>query len=270
FTTHTDTHLWRSDGTEAGTYFVPGSPNNVGQLTAFGNRVYFTGDNMLWRSDGTLAGTKTVKNSKGAIVKSPAAMAATDSLLFYEFNESKVWRSNGTAAGTFKILDLGPGCTGYNCFPMQLRGDGNLMYFGGGDSLMRSDGTVAGTFRVGPGLDGWPAQMTGAGGAFYFSTYPGLWSTDGAPDSAHLIDLGPADGCCNGLADIDGTLFFSGSQGSGDAYVLKLFRYDAATDTTTEVGPTTAERPYDLTVVGDRVLFSARDSRGAELWAVDL
>jgi ELWxxDGT repeat protein len=270
FSLGSDSRLWRSDGTEAGTYVIAGSPNYIGHLTAFGNRVYFTGDGHLWRSDGTTAGTKVQKNSNGAQVKAPAEIAATDSLLFFEFNSSKLWRSNGTASGTFKVMDLGPGCTSFDCWPMSLTPHGDLMYLQA-DGLRRSDGTAAGTFVVGPGSDSLPTTQVGAGSNFYFhASDENLWATDGTPDSGHIVDNGPADYCCYAMTNIDEQLWYTAQRGEGDQTVMKLYVYDANTNTSTEIGPATADWPLFMTKVGNRVFFSARDSRGRELWAVNL
>ena len=269
FSVGDDSRLWRSDGTEAGTYVIAGSPDGIDMLTPFGNRVYFTGDGHLWRSDGTSAGTKALKNSKGALVKAPAELAATDSLLFFQFNSSKLWRSNGTASGTFKVLDLGPGCT-YDCPPMSLTPHGHLMYLQAG-GLQRSDGTVAGTFVVGPGSDSAPTPQVGAGSNFYFhAADENLWATDGTPNSGHVVDKGTAEYCCYEMTEIDGQLWFTAQRTEGDQWLMKLYVYDANTNTSTEIGPPTADWPLDMTRVGNRVFFSARDSRGRELWAVNL
>ncbi len=266
FTTYSDYRLWRSDGTEQGTYVVPGSPNDPTHLTAFGSRVYFTGGGHLWRSDGTTAGTKAVKNRSGALVKAPLEIAATDSLLFYQFSDRILWRSDGTANGTFKVLDLSGACS--NCNGMSPVADGGLLYFEAG-ALWRSDGTATGTFTVGPGSSSYPTTMLGVGDYFYFQATDGnLWATDGTPNSGHTVDKGTASYFCCRMADVKGTLFFIGPL--TDAGPFKLFRYDVITNTATEVGPTTAEDPDYLTPVGDRLFFTARDSRGLELWAVNL
>jgi ELWxxDGT repeat protein len=151
FTTALDGRLWRSDGTEAGTFQVPGSPQLVHELTSFKNRAYFTGDGNLWRSDGTAAGTKKVKDSSGKVVKAPPGLAATDSLLFFQYKSTKLWRTDGTNAGTYKILDLGPGCVSL-CDPMNLTTAGDLAYFTPvgvpGIQVWRTDGTPTGTFSL--------------------------------------------------------------------------------------------------------------------------
>ena len=270
FTMYGDPRLWRSDGTEEGTYAVPGSPRYLDNLTPLGNRVYFSGDGYLWRSNGTAAGTKIVKNKNGALMKAPYEMEATDSLLFFQYSNEKVWRSDGTAKGTFKVVDLPFGCSGYGCLGMSPTAHGDLLYFETeSGSLWRSDGTASGTFSVGPGSDSYPTVMLGAGENFYFKAADhNLWATDGTPSSGHTVDRGPVDHCCWEMADVNGTLFFTGILAGPDT--SKLFRYEPATNTTTEVGPTTAEDPLFLTLLDDRLIFSARDARGVELWAVNL
>ena len=49
-----------------------------------------------------------------------------------------------------------------------------------------------------------------------------------------------------------------------------LFSSDGTAEGTIQLGPPSPGYPNELTVAGDRVFFRARDSRGDELWAMNL
>jgi len=269
FTTTSDPRLWRSDGTEAGTYPVPGSPNFVDKVTAFQNRAYFTAGGKLWRSDGTLAGTKKVKDSSGKQLNAPVEMAATDSLLFFQLKSSKLWRTNGTNAGTYKILDTGPGCT-YSCDPMQLTVAGNLVYFtpilGTGIEVWRSDGTASGTFSVAQTNEGSSEMFAPVGDQMYVLV-DGDWVSDGTLGGTHRLDL-PAGMWVMYVWDVAGDVYLT-ALADGDT-LPTLYSYDGTAAGTIEVGPPSPGWPLELTVIGSKVLFRAQDSRGDELWAMNL
>jgi len=262
--------LWRSDGTEAGTFEVPGTPDFVDNLVAFHGRAYFTAGGYLWRSDGTSLGTKRIKGSNGLFVKQPAEMLATDDYLFFEYAETKLWRTDGTPSGTIKILDLGPGCT-YNCAPwMMLTRAGNLVFFtpdASSFTVWRSDGSVDGTFGL-LSLNEWSSDMLSAvGDQMYIMSSPGLYVSDGTVDGTDLVDL-PAGIHVYYVFDVAGQPFY-GALPDGET-ATRLYKTDGTAAGTVLVGPPSPLSPIDLTVAGDHVYFRARDGRGIEPWAMSL
>lgn len=118
----TGAELWRSDGTEAGTWKVreigPGSrPAYISTITDFnGKAFYFLAD------DGT--------------------------------HGLELWRSNGTANGTYMVKDINPGAaSGVSNVHTEIHVVGHLVFFAADDGrngfeLWRSDGTEPGTFMV--------------------------------------------------------------------------------------------------------------------------
>jgi ELWxxDGT repeat protein len=200
--------LWRTDGTDAGTYRVadlnPAGADSVMGLTAVGNDVYFfaqdgTGTgNKLYKSDGTAAGTVLVKDVNPGgddWVRSLSrwdGTAAAGGRLFFSATGSDgfvdLWTSDGTAAGTQPV----PGDAGGG--PRYLVGFGDAVVYSaaynGTLSLMRSDGTAEGTYALAPvkfGSTIYPFASTSLriGDILYVSaTTPGsnrnvLWRTDG-------------------------------------------------------------------------------------------
>src|SRR6185503_16797936 len=148
--------LWRSDGTEAGTWLVKelqglalSAPR---EFTKFGGRLFFsTGFGELAVSDGSPEGTHLVEGLPG-LVAGPTAMGGS-LFFFYSENRDSPWngmnlyRSDGTAPGTFQVKDLV--ASGWSAGGLVPAGD-KLFFLayrirGGGSGLWVSDGTEQGT-----------------------------------------------------------------------------------------------------------------------------
>jgi ELWxxDGT repeat protein len=135
----TNKELWRSDGTEAGTFrtkeIAAGESGSYPDwLTDVGGTLYFSASDangiQLWRSDGTAAGTvsfRTVAPSVGGgatnlrNVKGTLFFAASDTL------GTELWETDGTAAGTALTQDLNPGTASGN--PASLLTAGHRLFF---------------------------------------------------------------------------------------------------------------------------------------------
>lgn len=120
--------LWRSDGSEGGTYRVMGGFRNFylpEQLVAVGSTLFFSaGDDVhgkeLWKSDGTEAGTEMVKDIKPGLdadadpdKSGPLSLVDAGGTLYFSASDGahgrELWRSNGTAEGTILFADIVPG-----------------------------------------------------------------------------------------------------------------------------------------------------------------
>jgi ELWxxDGT repeat protein len=249
--------LWRSDGTEAGTFLVkdirPGSGSSVPALfTASGGTLFFVADdgvngNELWRSDGTDAGTFLVKDIRpGSGGSAPRVLTDVAGTLFFRANDGtngiELWRSDGTAPGTTLVKDIGPGSG--SSIPAGLTDvAGTLMFYADdgtlGAELWRSDGTAGGTTLV-------KDINPGAGSSTPFGV--------------------PLD-----LIKVGGTLLFNPDDGTNG---IELWRSDGTAAGTTLVKDinrgSASSAPGVFTVVGSTVLFAAGDvAHGAELWRTD-
>ncbi|MVM29935.1 hypothetical protein GO755_07820 [Spirosoma sp. HMF4905] len=169
--------LWRSDGTEAGTFRLNSSARfdlSSNNRCRIGNTIFFwfEGARELWKTDGTVAGTVMVKTLGCCFNGGP--MVNVNGLLVFAFSTSaagvEVWRSDGTEAGTYMVTDLIPGTgngyyynspqaavlDGYFYFlgPEQWNGTCNGPCASNGSNynyshaLYRTDGTAAGTTKV--------------------------------------------------------------------------------------------------------------------------
>lgn len=234
--------LWRTDGTEAGT-FMTRDNNRFGPGLDFqfanpaGDLLYFTGnDGMngweMWRSDGTEAGTfmlADIDPGSGSGVSDASERVVTDSgrLLFIRkvYDEDgnqrdELWTSDGTSAGT-RLVTIVPG---YGSSREEMFAIGEVAYFSldnPGQELWRTDGTRTGTYAV------WRDQVrdfTATDRAVYFTTFsrnvPGgtwtLWVTDGTPSGTQPLGRVAGDFLTmrlSTLVDADGKLFLMGDDG---------------------------------------------------------
>lgn len=209
--------LWRSDGSDAGTFPVKSFPavtprrnRGLGALVPVGSQVFFqvwnpdTG-NELWVSDGTEAGTRLVADlMPGAADSSlPLPTALGGALSFFRLNpvaagtQVELWRSDGTVSGTVQVVNFGvlAALQGQG-----LRVDNALLFFlagpGSGTALWRTDGTASGTSFI-KRLDAAVVQPgdvrsadSGAPGLFTLFDGPNteVWKTDGSPAGTVRLD----------------------------------------------------------------------------------
>ncbi|MES1241381.1 MAG: hypothetical protein ABUT39_07165 [Acidobacteriota bacterium] len=191
--------LWRSDGTEAGTWQVTHlcpEPYCTSEPRPFAltSRHYFFHSRdeglhlNLWATDGTPAGTFQLTAPPAyAWDASELRVSVGDVLYFYrtEGDSGGIWRSDGTPAGTWQVTDHGGG-------PM-VAFQGSI-YFFGGSALWKTDGTPAGTVRVAPLPARYiPIELHVAGNRLVFLVYTPsdrhqLWSSDGTAEGT--LELG--------------------------------------------------------------------------------
>jgi trimeric autotransporter adhesin len=151
FTTNSNTKLWKSDGTEAGTILVKeffgGSVQS--DLVSLNGKIYFraydySNGSELWVSDGTNAGTTVVRDIyPGGGSSSPYNMTALNGYIYftaYDGSVYSIWKTDGTFANTSAIF------TGYSFNLATLK---NKLYFiaydnvSGNQALWETDGIRA-------------------------------------------------------------------------------------------------------------------------------
>ena len=287
--------LWRSDGTEAGTYLVADPIVQVeGDLypgpfiSAVGSTVFFRASSPgagmeLWKTDGTPGGTAMVTDLyPGPGGSGPTRLTSVGNALYFYATDAggrHLFRTDGTTAGTVPVNDIAgapqPG------IPIAL---GSLLIFAAADPAhgsepWRSDGTPEGTFMLSdvfPGTESSaPSEWTVVGDTLYFlaSTSRGrraLWKTDGTREGTVRVRPveGPGGTYAFYMLNANGTLFFSDggrlwrSDGTPQGTLQVLEIADGITDLQYYLGSPAA-------VLGDRVYVRGYDkAHGRELWSV--
>jgi ELWxxDGT repeat protein len=250
-----DYDLWRTDGTESGTFRLADADNFrgvEGPLTVIGDRVLFvnnseTEGSELWVSNGTLAGTQMLHEILPGLGGFVRLLASTSTHAFYVAGESggpipaRFWVTDGTTQGS-RVIPL----------------EGSADYDIPISTVQR--GLVAGNrvfFTI-------THNMDIPGGSL---AYLRLFSTDLAGSAA--IDAGPSG---PGIALGDAYLFSSETDPSG-AEPWISDGTQAGTARLADIalsGQTNSSAPEDFTMLGDIALFEADDGdSGRELWRSD-
>ncbi|WP_172992252.1 ELWxxDGT repeat protein [Lacipirellula parvula] len=256
--------LWRTDGTQAGTFRVKtirpdGFASFALAMFNANGTLFFSADDgthgrELWKSDGTEAGTVLVKDinpgSSGAWSELADKTAAlVGDVLYFGGNDptggAELWRSDGTEAGTFRVKDIAGGTNSSN--PKYLTNIGGVLYFTtslsdvGLNLLWKSDGTEAGTTAI-PFGGSTPFDLTEFHGALYFGASGALWRSDGT--TAGTQRIGRSDSQYFGLTipsplhpgstlhrdnivNFNGTLYFLSGNSAGGTSLWKLAEGEA-------------------------------------------
>ena len=295
--------IWRSDGTEAGTFQLTDLPRGVvagdsrnpglGIRTLFQGKLLFATFNNLpggsieeiWETDGTVAGTRKSPYLPGNLTFVTYMRAVGDELYFFATDDQQawgLWRSDGTPAGTRR---LGALLTNSDADPQFTR-LGGAVYFlasavGSRRQLWRTDGTVTGTqalLDVDGGLGGsYLAELTLFQGSLVLFTLDvlgteTLWRSDGTVAGTTPLKAFPPPSrrgeTPHQPAAAAGRLLFVQTD---DEHGTELWATDGTPQGTALVkdifpGAASAD-PTGLTAAGDRVFFAAHDGlRGIELW----
>ncbi|MFO0896991.1 MAG: ELWxxDGT repeat protein [Pirellulales bacterium] len=229
--------LWRSDGTEAGTFMVkdliPGAVGAVPrEFVVHRDRLYFwteDGDDafVVWQSDGTSAGTEPLGRFQRA---GYPLLKSTTEALFLGFPTRRgaleLWSLKDQSRFELVVSLVAESQSSWDFGFLGMAANGGELLFlteewGYGTDLWITNGTPQGTRRLqrfdsddGPGL----YDSAILGGRLYFSGYDAehgweLWSTDGTPEGTRIVEdirPGPSDSRPTTLRALgDRLLFFA-------------------------------------------------------------
>ena len=293
--------LWRSDGTDAGTYMLTDNLsyyfNNYVAIT--GNTVFFIGGDgnhgyELWKSDGTIAGTKMVKDINPGfngsdpynlfVYKKDVYFGAYDGGLNFA-----LWKSDGTEKGTIKLKSVTPAFyySRFNTIPQHVFCvSNNILYFTATDfnafgaELWKTNGTVTGTSLVkdiNPYYSSFPDNLTDVKGTLYFTADDGvhgneIWKSNGTSQSTQLVkDITPDYnyGYYYNLCSAGGKLYFL-NPGTNPNVLWSSDGTAANTNPVNDAGLNGLSSIENLTGAGDKLFFGAYSHKyGAELYEGD-
>jgi trimeric autotransporter adhesin len=265
--------IWRSNGTDEGTYLVTKIEDGIdlthrGGVAVLGEKLLLNARDALhgyelWASDGTANGTRLVKDIDQSGGSLPRAILDLNGTLFFNardpINGQELWKSDGTEEGTVLVADIRPGAFG--SFPWELTAVGNTLYFaacGRGASdleLWRSDGSMAGTqlvkdIRPGP-AGSQVSNLLNMHGTLYFTANDGvhgreLWKSDGTEEGTVLVrDIQPGSAGSNvdEITASGDTLYFRASDGMSGDEVWKSDGTEAGTTLLKDINPGAAGSP---------------------------
>ncbi|MFO0941001.1 MAG: ELWxxDGT repeat protein [Pirellulales bacterium] len=277
--------LWRSDGTQAGTYLIkdimPGNSSSFPRnFTIIGNSIFFSAADItingipresLWKTNGTEAGTVRVKSFNFENHYTLTDFASYQQKLYFQAL-GELWRSDGSEAGTEQFWDIYPGQ--FQSSPSGFTEFQGELYFAAynpltDSGLFKTDGitvtqltspTMRGPFTV--------AELVVSSGNLYM-TGGGvqLWKTDGTSLSL-IVGAGENFYSLRDLEDVNGTLFFTAEN---DLSGRELWRSDGTSTGTRMVADILpgklSSNPNLLAEVNDKLVFVATDKiYGSELW----
>ena len=277
--------LWRTDGTDAGTFVLPVEERFVELPVPFAGKAFFTaisdlGVPSLWETDGTAAGTRKLFDLPGGF---GSVLTPLGPDLFLSIGNS-LWVTDGTQAGMRQLMSTSNSIAPYNLVRV-----GNLVYFlaNAAGGLWRTDGTPAGTYPVlfgnGPAYD--PADLVAFNGALYFMgrSNPGdarrsLWKTDGTlGGTVRIAEVGRPRDPFYGFTQpaqmtvVGQQLFFVADDGVHGEEVWRTDGTSSGTVLTRDIMPGSATSyPLGLYGAKGRLYFNAGDpDHGYELWVSD-
>jgi ELWxxDGT repeat protein len=284
--------LWKSDGTAEGTTLLKDIAIEAGssrpeQLTDVNGTLFFTADDgvsgrELWKSDGA-GGAVLVKDIlTGNHSSNPSYLTNVNGTLFFTADDAvggwALLRSDGTANGTTVVSTIA--ITPQSLLPLRLIDVGGTLFLTDGYGLWSSDGTAAGTAKI-KDID--VRHWVNVQGTLFFAGHGSteLWKSDGTAAGTTLVkDLGEIEFCgrfpcripvAGWLTDVNGTLFFVGSDAEAGQELWKSDGTAAGTTLVKDIRPgPDGSYPEGLINVGGTLFFAAyNDAAGQELWRSD-
>jgi ELWxxDGT repeat protein len=181
----TSIQVWRSDGTESGTYPITDNPSGISfrypQL--YKNVIYFWSSDGLYRTEGTKESTKLVK-----VVKNQHEIKGLVEMngVFWFTTSDYIWQTDGSEEGTIPVIPFK-----YLSAP-KLSVINNKLFFRADQpltsTLWQSDGTIDGTKIVREAVAGsWSNIWSAKNIAYFIGNESTLWRSDGTLQGTYQL-----------------------------------------------------------------------------------
>ncbi|MCP3168247.1 hypothetical protein [Myxococcus qinghaiensis] len=292
--------VWRSNGTDTGTYRVAVLPSEVDvRFTSLkvGSALHLflsskSHGTTLWRTDGTTAGSFAVKrlDARHTYVHHAAREGNLGLFVLDDGPNDEVWKTDGTAAGTVRLESFGRstslvGVLGSSVYLATQSTDAKRLHVervslsGGGRTRIT---TLPNPYANLPDAMPYLQRTTSSGGRLYFTLAIGgtgplprdvsLWATDGTADGTQLLHhpLDLSDDVDSSLfATDEGTVFFSASQDGLFTEPWFTRGTPATTGQLADINPGIwGSSPGGFARLGSRVYFFASDETSEhQLWS---
>lgn len=215
--------LWRSDGTEAGTYMLrdftsDSVSTNINDFCVFNNKVYFVVNwDQIWFTDGTASGTQlfmTLNNILG--LKANSSKLFFFNRTFNSTNLNQLWSTDGVVSNSSVIWQEN------GSFQRQSTIFNDMLYFvgfeTGGCTIYKTDGSTSGTVKLKEGLLLNNVKHLKVCGNKLFITnnyisivqekFNELWQTDGTSNGTVLIDTSQNEALIGKIECFQNNLFY--------------------------------------------------------------
>ncbi|MEO0687491.1 MAG: ELWxxDGT repeat protein, partial [Cyanobacteria bacterium J06649_11] len=269
-TSFTTLSLYKSDGTESGTFSVDSSNLRTGEritdLTSVGDSVFYSAivsvssffPSRLFKIDNNTNNPVVIQQNQEFGGGRADDLKAVGNTLFFTDNinqleegtlDTELWKSDGTDAGTVLVKDINPNDSSN---PDLLADVGGTLFFSAEDGtsgreLWKSDGTEAGTVLI----------------------------KDINPGSSSSISptpfTPPTSNSGNKFADVSGTFYFIADDGTNGNELWKSDGTNSGTILVKDIiSGSGGSDPSNLTNVNGTLFFTVNDgSNGTELWKSD-
>jgi ELWxxDGT repeat protein len=295
----TGTELWRTNGTTTGTVLVKDIRagtfgSNPSQLTAVGDRLYFTAIPNAVVTDIRFYRTNTEGTDIQEVtgVGNISGLAAFGNTLYFAGEasgggENELWRIvDGTAATVTPVTtDLNPSGSsapgGFIVAPngkLYAAADNGSNPFGSAVSLVKINTSGSPTATVvQTGLEN-PTDFVTVGSDIYFSAFTPangteLWKLNTSTDTASLLNIaadssGITSSNPTNLVAVGNSVYFFANDGSGKG----LWTTNGTTTTRVNITDAAAgamgDNPTELVAINNMLYFAATDAtKGKELWS---
>jgi len=282
--------LWRSDGTNTGTYmvrdiYIGSRGSNIMNAVILGDKIYFSASdgihgNELWVSDGTFSGTYLIKDlAPDGENANPNNFVANGSKVFF-ISQGDLWVTDGTEAGTIKLTST------RISIPTPFK-DGvlfNLFSANNGWEPAYSDGTPNGTNILKDIYTGTtssnPNRYVSLGSKAFFDAKNEqfgfeLWTTDGTSEGTVLLkDINEGSfgsGIGGMIQGLNNDVVFSATTADNG---FELWKSDGTAEGTVLIKDlipgTESGRPKNFVSDGEKIYFvSEANSSVNQIWSTD-